>query len=173
MAHPQTSPRGFVAHTRIDVGANQITGNSTALLLSQGIKLSNAAGGLLTANSTALILDKDIRINNVAGGAVGANSTALILDKDIRINDKAGGAVGADSTSLIVAKDLKINNVFNMAATALGVLTISGTDTAGLAGNVAAGNIQIGTNSTGATFIAVRTTGTTWKYLNVTTALPT
>ena len=150
MAHPQTSPRGFVAHTRIDVGANQITGNSTALLLSQGIKISNAAGGLLTANSTALILDKDIRINN-----------------------KAGGAVGADSTSLIVAKDLKINNVFNMAATALGVLTISGTDTAGLAGNVAAGNIQIGTNSTGATFIAVRTTGTTWKYLNVTTALPT
>ena len=150
MAHPQTSPRGFVAHTRIDVGANQITGNSTALLLSQGIKISNAAGGLLTANSTALILDKDIRINN-----------------------KAGGAVGADSTSLIVAKDLKINNVFNIAATALGVLTISGTDTAGLAGNVAAGNIQIGTNSTGATFIAVRTTGTTWKYLNVTTALPT
>ena len=53
MAHPQSSPRGLWAKNRIDVGANQITGNSTALVLSAGVKVSNAQ--TLTANSTGLV----------------------------------------------------------------------------------------------------------------------
>lgn len=151
MAHPQTSPRGFVAHSRIDVGGQSLTFNSTALLLSGGLRLSGVTTSEITQDSTG---------RYVFGGG-------------IIVSDAAGGVITANSTSLILAKDLKINNVLNLNGNSTGIILVSGTDTAGLAGNIAAGNIQIGTNSTGATFIAVRTTGTTWKFLNVTAVLPT
>ena len=100
MAHPQNSPRGLFAKNRIDVGSNQLTGNSTALILNAGIKVSN--GLTVTANGSSLSSD-------------------------------------------LVA----------------------------LPGDLSTGNLAFGENSTGATFVAVRTTGTTWKYLNVTVDLPT
>jgi hypothetical protein len=53
MAHPQSSPRGLWAKNRIDIGANQLTGNSTALVLSAGIKVSNAQ--TLTGNTTGVV----------------------------------------------------------------------------------------------------------------------
>ena len=53
MAHPQSSPRGLFAKNRIDVGSQQITQNSTALILSGGIKISNAQ--TFTGNSTGLV----------------------------------------------------------------------------------------------------------------------
>jgi hypothetical protein len=53
MAHPQSSPRGLWAKNRIDIGSNQLTGNSTAVVFNQGIKISN--GQTLTGNSTGLV----------------------------------------------------------------------------------------------------------------------
>lgn len=53
MAHPQSSFRGLWAKKRIDIGANELTANSTALILSAGIKVSNAQ--TMTGNSTGLV----------------------------------------------------------------------------------------------------------------------
>ncbi len=63
MAHPQNSPRGYAAHKRLDIGGLTQTYNSTALLLSGGLRLSGqAVFGLLSANSTALILPNSVRV---------------------------------------------------------------------------------------------------------------
>lgn len=85
MAHPQSSPRGLFAKQRIDVGSQQITTDSTGLVLNNGIKLSNARH--LTANSTAYIgtgeaaiptTDNGIAftfVSNSTGVAIVVNST--------------------------------------------------------------------------------------------------
>jgi hypothetical protein len=102
MAHPQSSPRGLFAKQRIDVGSSQLTYNSTALILNNGIKISNAQ--TLTGNTTGVIF------SDVLGALPGnVNNSALI-----------------------------------------GMLT----------------------NSTGHALV-IATTGTTLKYLNVTSVLPT
>ena len=71
MAHPQSSPRGLFAKKRIDVGASQITANSTGLVLSAAIYPSAGAGGKITADSTGVIL---------SAIKVGAHSTAITVD---------------------------------------------------------------------------------------------
>lgn len=150
MAHPQSSPRGYIQHTRVGVGASQLTSNSTALLLSLGLALSGRSTSGLTENSTGHIM-------------VGA----------LTLSGKSTAQLTQDSTGLIAAQGVKLNAALRLAGNSTGIITVSDGDTAGLAGNISAGDVQIGKNSTGASFIAVRTTGTTWKYLNVTTALPT
>ncbi len=54
MAHPQSSPRGFIAHKRIDVGSSNITYNSTGVVLSGALYLSGKSTVKLSANSTAV-----------------------------------------------------------------------------------------------------------------------
>jgi hypothetical protein len=100
--HAQNSPRGLWAKAKFIVGTSStvaLTGNSTGLVLSKGIKISNARQ--VTANSTGFIV---------------TGETAL-------------------------------------PATDQGVA------------------FTMGSNSTGA-WMAVNTTATTWKYLNVTTKQP-
>jgi len=53
MARAQNAPNGLFAKDRVDVGSNNLTGNSTALVLSAGVKISNAQ--TLTANTTGLV----------------------------------------------------------------------------------------------------------------------
>ena len=101
MAHPQSSWRGLWAKNRIDIGSNQLTGDSTGVLFNAGIQISGAR--YITADSTGFILTAE----------------------------------------------------------------------SALPGNVDGGNqITLISNSTGVA-LAVNSTGTTWKYLNVTTAQPT
>lgn len=101
MAHSQSSPRGLWAKNRIDIGSNQLTGNSTALILNAGVQLN--AARYITADSTNYVFTSESALpGNVDGGV------ALTFVE----------------------------------------------------------------NSTGVA-VAVNTTGTTWKYLNVTTAQPT
>ena len=102
MAHPQSTNRGFIATQRLDVGASQITSNSTALVLNNGVKVSNAAGGQLTANSTALILPGGVKISNQAKGQLTANSTGVIAPGSIYPSAAAGAGLQANSTSIIV-----------------------------------------------------------------------
>ena len=54
MAHAQSSPRGLFAKSRIDVGAHQITANSTAVLLSGALSVSGVSAKTITANSTGI-----------------------------------------------------------------------------------------------------------------------
>jgi hypothetical protein len=63
MAHPQSSPRGYFAKKRIDVGSSNLTFNSTGVVFSGAAFVSNQATyGKLSANSTALILPNSVRV---------------------------------------------------------------------------------------------------------------
>lgn len=80
MAHPQNSPRGYFSKKRIDIGGVEQTYNSTALLLSVGIRLNGKAAGLLTSNSTGVNFPGSIFLGGQATvGKVTANSTAIVL----------------------------------------------------------------------------------------------
>jgi hypothetical protein len=53
--HPQSSPRGFIAQKRIDVGAWSITANSTAIIFPNSIRIGSKAT-YLSSNSTGVKL---------------------------------------------------------------------------------------------------------------------
>jgi hypothetical protein len=81
MAHPQSSPRGLWAKNRIDIGANQLTGDSTALVLNQGLKVSNAR--YITADSTGFVLTAESALPGSVDGGVQftmiSNSTGVAM----------------------------------------------------------------------------------------------
>lgn len=123
MARPQNSIQGLFAKNRIDIGTMQMTANTTALLVSGGLRLSGKSK-TLTMNSTSLKFDGPIQLNS--GITLNANTTGLLP-----------GSVSA------------------------------------LPGNVQFDGFAFIKNSTGNVALAINTSGTTWKYLNVTTKLPT
>jgi len=190
--HPQNSARGLFAKNRVDLGTSEITfsadnlsfengivisGISTALItadstgrivLPAGAKISNAAGGVITANSTTAIFAGGVKVSNAAGGQITANSTTATFAGGVKVSNAAGGALTADASNLNLPGGVKVSNALVLTANSSAL--ISGASA--LPGNLSTGILQIASNSTGA-WAAVRTTGTTWKYLNVTTALPT
>lgn len=101
MARAQNSPRGLFAKNRIDIGASNLTANSTGVLFSAGVRISGAR--YITADSTGFVVTAE---SSLPGNVDGGNQFTLI------------------------------------------------------------------SNSTGVA-LAVNTSGTTWKYLNVTSIQPT
>lgn len=80
MAHPQNSPRGYFSKKRVDVGSQQLTYNSTALILSGGVRLNNKSTGQLTCNSTGVNFPGPLFLSGQAvKGKLSANSTAILL----------------------------------------------------------------------------------------------
>jgi len=79
MARPQNSFKGLFAKSRVDIGSQNLTYNSTALILSGGVRISDKAGGQLTANSTAVILPGGVKISNKSTGQLTANSTGVVF----------------------------------------------------------------------------------------------
>lgn len=80
MAHPQNSPRGYASYRRVDIGGVTQTYNSTALILSGGIRLNDKASGLLTSNSTGVNFPGSLFLGGQATvGKITANSTAIVL----------------------------------------------------------------------------------------------
>jgi hypothetical protein len=81
MAHSQSSPRGLWAKDRIDIGANQLTADSTALLLSAGIQISGAR--YITADSTGFVLTSEAALPGDVDGGVQftmiSNSTGVAM----------------------------------------------------------------------------------------------
>lgn len=79
MAHPQNSPRGLFAKSRVDVGAQGVSGNSTGQVFSGAIFVSaQATVGKLSANSTAMILPNSVRIGTKTT-YLSSNSTGVRL----------------------------------------------------------------------------------------------
>ncbi len=76
MAHPQNTPRGLWASKRYDIGASNITADSTGLVLSAGVKVSNKANAVLTGNSTGLVVVGGVKISNAQ--TLTANSTGYL-----------------------------------------------------------------------------------------------
>lgn len=56
MAHPQSTPRGNWATKRLDIGASNLTANSTGIILSAGLMISNQSAHKITANSTGILI---------------------------------------------------------------------------------------------------------------------
>lgn len=124
-------------------------GSPRGLLYKNGIKLVNSTGSVqMTPNASGLVLDGGIRISDKAGGQVSANTTALILPGQVRLG--ATKHIGGNSTGYLFTA----------------VAAKPSTRTAGY-------NWTMITNSTGVSGIAIRTTGTTWKFVNLTSVLPT
>jgi len=59
MAHPQSTPRGMVAHKRVDIGTRKMTGNSTAYILDSESSLPSTDQGVaftMISNSTGVAM---------------------------------------------------------------------------------------------------------------------
>ena len=91
MARPQNSPRGLFQKERIDVGSQQLTYNSTALLISGGLTAVGAVtlgSTLLSGDATgAIILDTTAALpGNVSADGAGillvsnSSGTALVIN---------------------------------------------------------------------------------------------
>ena len=142
MAHPQSSPRGLLAKQRVDVGAQQLTDGTTYLNLNNGVRISGLAGGLLTATATELVLPGGVKVSNAVGGLLTANATDLLCPGGVRISG---------------ARILRANSTGFVAATVETALPETDNGAA----------FTVISNSTGVA-LAINTTGTTWKYLSVT-----
>ena len=81
MAHPQSSPRGLWAKNRFDIGASNMTADSTAIKFSAVVMIS--ASRYITADSTGFVLTTESSLpGNVDGGAMFtmiSNSTGVCL----------------------------------------------------------------------------------------------
>jgi len=98
MAHPQSSPRGFIAKQRVDAGTTNLTYNSTGLVLSGALYVSGATGSKLTGNSTGVTAAGAVMVSAQATfGKLSANSTAYT--GTVRIGS-APFSLGALSDSL-------------------------------------------------------------------------
>lgn len=102
---------------------------------------------LLDANSTALLVAGGVRVSGQANAMLTGNSTGLLVAGQVRVSGQK--YVGANTTGF----------VFSAAATKPTTRS--------------AAKWVFYTNSTGVNGILINTTGTTWKWANVTTVAPT
>jgi hypothetical protein len=68
MAHPQNSARGYFAKTRIDVGAQSITANSTGIVMP--VFRIGTKAFYFTSNSTGVLLNGRYLSSNTTGNSV-------------------------------------------------------------------------------------------------------
>lgn len=144
MARPQNSARGFFSKNKVSVN------DVISVAASQGIVFDDYASGasdLLTASATGL---------KVAGGIALSGQTSYATQNSTGVKLPTGLALSAQ-TSYITQ---------NSTGFAFPAKT-------GLPSARSAAKWAFLTNSTGTNAVMVNTTGTTWKYLNVTTVLPT
>lgn len=78
MAHPQITPRGMVAHKRVDVGGNQLTDDGTNLILNNGIKISSKTNAVLTGNSTGLAISGGLNLS-ASSANITVDSTGYLI----------------------------------------------------------------------------------------------
>lgn len=103
--------------------------------------------------------------------AITCNSTSLILDDGIRLSDGTNTLyLSVDASGLIIPGRVTVNSVRNISANSTGF--IFGAQAAKPSAR-SASKVTFLTNSTGNNAIVINTTGTTWKYCNVTSVLPT
>jgi len=113
-------------------------------------RAQNPAKGLLTKN----------RYKLSAGGQIWAGDYST-----------SAKALDFDSTGLVLAGGVKVSNKQTLTADSTGI--VFGNPVSSLPGSVDGGvQVAAGSNSTGV-FLAINSTGTTWKYFNVTVNQPT
>lgn len=97
------------------------------------------------------------------------NSTSVNLSGGVKVSGAAGGLLTANSTAVTLSGGLTLGGIMTGSGVGGGIVLAS---TAALPGDASLEGLGLVSNSTGNAII-VNTTGTTWKYLNVTTAQPT
>ena len=162
MARPQNSPRGNFGKHRVEIGAADglyfndyssstalIDANSTGLKLAGALYLSGKATDPITQNTTAVLFSDGIALSGQGStNAITQNSTAVMIPDGIRLDGK---------------KYIRANSTAYLFTTAGGLPATDG----------GAYKWTFIVNSTGIGSIAVNTTGTTWKYIRVTSLINT
>ena len=173
MAHPQTSPRGYIAKQRIDVGGNELTANSTALLLSAGLALSGETTDVITQDSTAVLLAAGIALSGQAStNAITQNSTAVTIPDGLTLSGLAhANAITQNSTALILPGQVQVNAARYIGGNSTGYLFTSEAAAPDTDGGDYKWTLIV--NSTGVAGIAINTTGTTWSFVRMTSEINT
>ena len=146
--HPQNSPRGLFQKEAIAFSVApstaRMTGNSSGqVVFAGGIKVTTQ---VVTGNSTALF---------TAGGlALSGEATDIITQDSTGVKLAAGLYVSAQTTNPLTQ---------NAGGFLLGLTAAPSGD--------GAGAIVAGANTTGH-YVKINSTGTTWKFLDVTTVQP-
>ena len=181
MAHAQSSPRGLWSKSMhlpvsgswimddYSTTSGLISANSTGVIVAGGVKVSNKANGYITADSTGVVTNAGIKVSNKANAVLTGNSTGLVVVGGIRVSNKANAVLTGNATGIVTNAQIKVADKKYLSANSTGF--IFGTVAAAPSARSSA-KVTFFTNSTGANAVLVNTTGTTWKYLNVTTVLP-
>lgn len=158
MAHSQNSPRGLWA-------------KNLRVPASGGLYLADysTSTALLSGNSTGVVVAGGIKVSNKANGYITGDTTGVVLNAGLKVSNKANAVLTGNSTGIVTNAQIKVANKLYFSANSTGF--IFGTKTAAPSARSSA-KVAFLTNSTGANAVMVNTTGTTWKYLNVTTVLP-
>lgn len=99
---------------------------------------------------------------------VSANSTGLTVAGGVKVSGQANATLTGNSTGVVVAGAVRVSNAKYISANTTGfVFTAAATKPS----TRSASKWAFITNSTGVNSIAVNTTGTTWKYLSLTSTL--
>jgi hypothetical protein len=101
---------------------------------------------------------------------VDSNSTALLVAGGVRVSGQANAMLTGNSTGLLVAGQVRVSGQKYVGANSTGFIF---TAAAAKPSTRSAAKWAFITNSTGVNGISICTTGTTWKFVNVTTVLPT
>jgi hypothetical protein len=161
MARPQNSPRGNFGKHRVEIGAADglyfndyssstalIDANSTGLKLAGALYLSGKSTSMLSQNTTGLKVAGGLYISGQTAEPATQNSTGFLFPDQIRVGGQR--YIGGNTTAYLFT-------------TETGLPTSDG------------GNYKwtFVVNSTGVAGFAINTTGTTWKYCQMTSLINT
>jgi hypothetical protein len=134
-------------------------------------RAQNSAKGRFTKKSMVVPTGGGLIFGAYGSGAsnlLAGNSTGLTVAGGVRLSGQANATLTGNSTGLIVAGGVKVANQKTVSANSTGwIFTAAATKPA----TRSAAKIAFLTNSTGKNTIMVNTTGTTWKYLYLTSAI--
>ena len=158
MARSQNTPRESLAAKQLELttdGTAVLSTNSTGnLLLSKGLALSGESADAITQNSTALFLAGGLAISGESTDIITQDSTAVKMSAGLSLSGQgSANAITQNSTAVTFPDGSQVASLSAVLSGRKGPATI----------------VFVG-NSTG-NMLAVNTTGTTWKYLNVTSVL--
>ena len=123
-------------------------------LIVRRLEMASNGTGVFTSDSTGnLRFSKGLALSGETTDVITQNSTALLLAAGLALSGESTDIITQDSTAVIIPAAIRIT-----AASAV------------LSGRKSPGTLMMVGNSTG-NMLAVNTTGTTWKYLNVTSVL--
>jgi len=94
----------------------------------------------------------------------------LWAKKRIDIVGSSSNTITGDSTGIVLGAGIKISNQKSISANSTGLILPT---SAAILTTRSSCKFAVLTNSTGQNAVLINTTGTTWKYLNVTSELPT